>query len=395
MRLRQLSISREGWYYLGVLAFVFAAAIWRDVNLLLILAGMLLGPLLFSMRAVGVTLRGLDVHRRVPEGVCAGDLLVANVRVANTRRRVGSWAIVVEETIEREPSSGEDSGRRDKPIRASIFFPYVPAGESRKGTLRGRLPRRGRYRLGPLRISTRFPFGLLSRTITDGRTETLTVYPRLGRLTRAWAARRREAFAGTHRRERRHGPEGDFYGVREWRPGDSRRWIHPRSSAKLGKLVVRQFEQPRNRDVAVLVDLWQPKKPGADHLENVELAVSFAATVVTDLCRKGGANLLLATDGDEPVYTSGPASTPLLNAAMQQLALAVGRHDDRLNGLLEGALRRIEQGAEVVLVCTRAIDLGDAERLPCLADPNRRMLARRIRCVDASSQELDEYFRAE
>ena len=177
-----------------------------------------------------------------------------------------------------------------------MLFPYVPAGQSRKGAYRGRLVERGRYQFGPVRLSTRFPFGLFSRTITVGESETLIVLPRLGRLTEGWAARRLEAFAGADRRRRRAGPEGDFYGVREWRSGDGRRLIHWRSSARLGKLVVRQFERPRSRDVAVVLDLWQPEPPAAEHLENVELAVSFAATVLADLCRKGGSNVYLALE---------------------------------------------------------------------------------------------------
>jgi len=396
MRLRQTLICREGLYYLVVLALVFAGAMLREVNLLLILAGMLVGPVILNWRAMGVTLRGLEVQRKVPEGVCAGDLLVANVQLSNTRRYVGSWAVVVEEEIRREPSPNGNQPRREKPIRTGVLFPYVPAGQSRNGAYHGRLPQRGQYRFGPLKISTRFPFGLFSRTIDLGQVRTLMVYPRLGRLTRAWETRHRESFAGAHRRERRHGPEGDFYGVREWRTGDSRRWIHHRSSARVGKIVVRQFEQPRNHDVAVLVDLWQPKKPKQQHEENVELAVSFAATVVADLCRKGGTNLLLGTPGDEPEYVAGPASTQLLNDTMQRLAVAEAHQDDQLDKLLDGALQRIDQGTEIVLVGTRPIDLSDPTRFPSLwSDPNRRGMGRRIRCIDTSSEELNEYFQTE
>ena len=125
-----------------------------------------------------------------------------------------------------------------------------------------------------------------------GQCETLIVLPRLGRLTEGWAGRRLEAFAGVDRRSLRPGMEGDFYGVREWRSGDSRRLIHWRRSARLGKLVVRQFAQPRSRDVAVVLDVWQPERPTAEQLDNVELAVSFAATVLADVCRKGGQRLV-------------------------------------------------------------------------------------------------------
>lgn len=392
-RQRQTTVCREGWYYLVVLVLVFSGAMLRDVNLLLMLSGMLAGPLLFSWRAVGLTLRGLEVRRKVPQGICAGDLLVASLSLTNTRRRVGSWAVVVEEQLQRETAPAGDPRPGEKPIRPGVLFPYVPAGQSRHAVYRGRLTRRGRYRLGPLRLSTRFPFGLLRRTIAVGQTDTLIVFPRLGRLMRGWAARHRESFAGTHRRERRPGPEGDFYGVRPWRAGDSRRWIHWRTSARAGELVVRQFEQPRNRDLAVLVDLWQPERPAPQHRETVELAVSFAASVVADLCRRGDGNLYFDTTDVKSQPTRGPASVALLRDLMEQLAVAEAGSEDRLAELLQRAGGEIEPGTEVVLVSTRPVDLSDTSRFASLwADPARRALARRIRCIDASADELARYF---
>ena len=401
MRLRRTTICLEGWYYLLVLAMVGAGAMLGEINLLLVLAGMLAGPVLFGWRSSVRATDGLEVRRKAPQGICAGDLLVTNVRLSNLRRRRGGWALVVEEEIRREsgPSSpgeraagGKAAG--EEPIRPRVLFPYVAAGESRIGVYRGRLARRGRYRLGPLRLSTRFPFGLFCRSITLDEIETLTVFPRLGQLTRAWAARRQEAFAGEHRRERHQGADGDFYGVREWRVGDSRRWIHWRTSARLGRPVVRQFEQPRHRDLAVLVDLWQPPSPGESDLENVELAVSFAATVVADLCRKGGSNLHLGAGGLSPQWITGPASAALLQEAMQGLALAEACSKDGLAVLLLQAFGRVAAGTEIVLITTRAVDLADRSRFAAIwADPARRSAAARMQCIDASSEELTRFFR--
>ena len=50
---RQTTICREGLYYLVITALVLGGAMLKEVNLLLILAGMLLGPMLLNWRAVG------------------------------------------------------------------------------------------------------------------------------------------------------------------------------------------------------------------------------------------------------------------------------------------------------------------------------------------------------
>jgi uncharacterized protein (DUF58 family) len=393
---RQTTICREGWYYLAIIAIVLGGALSKEVNLLLILAGMLLGPLLLNWQAVRTTLGGLKVERKLPLRLCAGDPLSVNLSLVNTRPRLASWAVVVEEQIQHETVAGRNNHQGQPPSRTGVLFPYVRAGQSRKGVYRGRLCQRGRYRFGPLRVSTRFPFGLFSRTITLGQPETLVVLPRLGRLTQGWAARRLEAFAGADRRGR-PGPEGDFYGVRQWRGGDGRRLIHWRSSARLGKLVVRQLERPRTRDVAVVLDLWQPEGPAAERVENVELAVSFAATVLADVCRKSGSKVYLglAANG-EPQCVDGPASPATMQGLMEQLATAEARPDNALPALLSCVLPRIAADTEVVLVSTQPVDLADSERFAAVwSDPLLRDRTRRILCIDTSSERLAEYFHAE
>jgi uncharacterized protein (DUF58 family) len=415
---RQTTICREGWYYLAIIVLVFGGAVFKEVNLLLILGGMLLGAFLLNWRAVRATLAGLRIERQLPARISAGEMLSVNLNLVNTRRRLGTWAVVAEEQIERESACGNNHGKPQarfsftakgdspgfantkngaalQPLRPNVLFPYVEAGQSRRGVYRGRLTERGRYRFGPLRLSTRFPFGLFSRTITAGDTETLVVLPRLGRLTEGWTSRKLEAFAGSQRRQR-PGAEGDFYGVREWRGGDGRRLIHWRSSARLGRLVVRQFERPRTRDVAVVLDLWRPEHATAEQVENVELAVSFAATVLADVCRKSGSNVYLGLSNAGPECVGGPASPATLQDLMERLAVAEARGEDGLPALLSHALPRIPAEAEVVLVSTRGVDLTDASRFAALwSNPALRERARRILCVNTSLEQLSQFFLAE
>jgi uncharacterized protein (DUF58 family) len=309
---------------------------------------------------------------------------------------LAAWTVVVEDEVRRVASAS--AGNHDGPpaLHPGVLFPYVPAGQLRKGAYRGRLTERGRHQFGPVRLSTQFPFGLFSRTITIGQSETLVVFPRLGQLTEGWAARRLEALAGADRRRQRSGNEGDFYGVREWRSGDGRRLVHWRTSARLGKLVVRQFERPRSRDLAVVLDLWQPERPSTDHLENVELAVSFAATVLSDTCRQGGSSVFLAPgEAGQPCW-GGPASPALLQGLMERLATVEARSDDPLPAVLADTLLRTAAGAEIVVASTRPVDLTDTARFASLwSDPALREPMRRIRCVDASSDSLAQYFRVE
>lgn len=381
------TICRETWYYLAVLAIVAGAAMFREINLLLVLAGMIAGPLWLSWRMVGANLRGLRVSRRMPHGITAGDLLIINVELANSRRR-GAWAVVVEDQIRR---AGRD------PLQPKVYFPYLGGRQETQQTYRGRLTERGLYEVGPLRLSTRFPFGLLRRTTTAARSESLVVFPRLGRLTQAWLARHHEAFEGAEQRQQRFARvEGPFYGVRYWRNGDARRSIHWRSSARRGQLVVRQYEQPHNRDVAVLVELWQPAAADEIARDYVELALSFAATIVADVCRKGNANVTLATTANPEEILAGPASPALVRDCMRQLATAEADSRDRLPALVESFHQRVAQSNEIVLVSTRDVELDDPRRFGRLAqDPSLAATLRRIRVINAASPTLARYFQVE
>jgi len=338
---------------------------------------------------------------------------VVHLAISNTRRRVGSWILVLEEPIRRltggreAKGNGENSqsaaslaGWRPAPhglvSEASVLFPYVPARQTCKGDYRGRLTQRGRYRIGPMRVSTRFPFGLFRYSMNCGTSAMLTVLPRLGRLTQSWNALRHESFAGNDRREHRPGIDGDFYGLRPWQRGDSRRWIHWRTSARAGGVMVRQFEQPHSRDAAIVLDLWQPAAPDAAQVENVELAVSFAATLAAELCRKGNSDVFLVAADPEPRVTGGPGSAALLHDLMERLALVDAQSDDRVPELLERVVSQIEPGTEIVLVSTRPIDLSRADyagKLP--GDVARRISGRGLRVIDTSNASLARYFQAE
>ena len=68
-------ICLEGWYFLAIVLFIAGGAILGEVNLLLALTGMLVGPLLFNWRFVQLSLRQVEVTRRLPWRVNAGETL--------------------------------------------------------------------------------------------------------------------------------------------------------------------------------------------------------------------------------------------------------------------------------------------------------------------------------
>ena len=80
----------------------------------------------------------------------------------------------------------------------------------------------------------------------------------------------------------RAGSGNELFGIREYRPGDSLRRIHWRSSARHGELVVREYEPPGMRTVSILVDPAPSSSALADQIARI------AASEAWDCIREGG-----------------------------------------------------------------------------------------------------------
>jgi uncharacterized protein (DUF58 family) len=100
----------------------------------------------------------------------------------------------------------------------------------------------------------------------------------------------------------RSGHGTDLYGVREYRSGDPLRRIHWRTSARRGELVVREFEPPGQRILALLLDR-DPASP-----ESADQIARLAASEAWDCLRAGG-RVLAWAPGLESL--SAPASRSL------------------------------------------------------------------------------------
>ena len=385
-RHRQIRLCREGVYYTVVFLAVLIGAVSRQLNLLMLLGCTLGGPLLFSLIYGHFALRRLRVERKLPTHLYVDQRLKVDVTVRNGRRLLAVWAIQVNDHVEHENAAASQAAG------AGVFFPRVSAGESRQTSYEGRLPRRGRYRFGPLRVSTRFPIGLVRHSLVLDDSAELLVHPKLGRLSPGWAKLIREHEAGSHRVSRRGLLEADFYGLREWRPGDSRRWIHWRTSARKGSLIVRQFEQRRSQNLAVLVDLWQPADPTDDELAHVETAVSFVATLIADACRKPGGQLVLDLAAQELMHLSGPATPLFFREQMDALALVQAHRDDVFPNSLGHALALVPASTPTLVISTRPLDW-DAFR-EAAAERDAQLAGRKLEAVNVAGDELNRYFQS-
>jgi uncharacterized protein (DUF58 family) len=390
---RRAWLTREGWYYLAVLAFIIGGAVLRSVNLLVILAGTMIAPLLFNWRLAMASLTGLVIQRRLPTQILAGQQLSVEIHVHNQRRWMSSWLLRIEDWIGGQGTyaSGLMSGSttRAKPMRAEALIAHLPAGGDAIGSYRVTLHRRGRYRFGPLRVGTRYPLGLVLGQMTLPDHDELIVSPRLGRLLPAWAALLEAEQLGEERRHPQRGiSEGDYYGLRPWQSGDSLRWVHWRTTAKLARPIVRQYERRRSRDVAIVLDPWLPASPTERDEGVAELAISLAATALCDIANRGHSRLTMAIAAAEPRCHSGPGSTVFCEDVLADLAELALSETRSLSVAMNHALEASPRGSRLIVISPRAADdpsLTEIEtELP--SDPDELVW------IDTGSEALDTLF---
>jgi uncharacterized protein (DUF58 family) len=267
---------------------------------------------------------------------------------------------------------------------ADAVAAQVPAHGTTTTTYRVTLPQRGRYRFGPLRVSTRFPLGLVWGHFTLEDHAGLIVAPRLGRLSPEWANLLEATQAGDQRRHPQRGvDEGEYYGLRPWQSGDSTRWVHWRTTAKLGVPTVLQFERQRSRDVALVIDPWLPADPQEQDRGLLELAISLAATAVADLTSRGHSRLMVAVAGNKPQCWAGPASAMFCHEVLAQLAVLPAADGRSLDETLLLAREQAPSGARLIVISSRGPQVS--------ADLEQNNVV----WIDASGPELETLFTLE
>ncbi len=111
---------------------------------------------------------------------------------------------------------------------------------------------RGVIQVGPMTITHGDPVGVLHRRSSWPQIETIYVHPRTVAIpsTSAGFIKDVEGTPTTTLVD----SDLAFHAIREYQPGDSRRHVHWKSTAKTGKLMVRQYEETRRASLAVVLD---------------------------------------------------------------------------------------------------------------------------------------------
>jgi len=230
--------------------------------------------------------------------------------------------------------------------RPRFVVDRIPAGWDRSVTYTAKAELRGRYRIGPMRLRLADPFGLVELNRGFASTSTLTVVPTVHPLPSlglggAWST-------GGDSSSRSVSIQGEEdAATREYRDGDDLRKVHWRSTARIGKLMVRREEQPWQTRAAMLIDARLSRHYGEGAASSFEWAITAAASIGAHLGRLGFSLRLFTDSGELHTGIDGDFSTG--HALLDQLAvLSHSSHADLDHGIQ--ALRHANEEGLLVAI---------------------------------------------
>ena len=191
--------------------------------------------------------------------VVVGDPAVASIVVANRSRRRNFGAVAevpVGDRVVEVAVPGIATG--------SVFTLDVSVPTSRRGVLS----------IGPVRTVRADPVGIVRREIVWTGTSELFVHPRTVAIPSTSTGLIRD-LEGKPTRDLTNS-DVSFHALREYVPGDERRYIHWKSTAKTGTYMVRQFEETRRSRIVVVLTLASADYAGD---EEFEMAVAAAGSL--------------------------------------------------------------------------------------------------------------------
>jgi uncharacterized protein (DUF58 family) len=203
--------------------------------------------------------------------------------------------------------------------------------------------RRGRYVIGPTKMSFVDPFGLASRRGLAVAESVIVIHPFVERLVMPRDTGERRSLASSALRQPTGATGEEFYTLREYTEGDDLRKIHWPSTAKRGKYMIRQEETPWHTRATVVIDDRAAPYEASDTA--FERAVEAAAALV-NLWNRSGYSYRL-TGGHNPGLPTGKGSEAFHHALDLLATLALhppSRSPGEADALL-GRLVSLEAGA--------------------------------------------------
>lgn len=262
-------------YIIGFFIMLMLMIITNKYDSLVLISPLLiimLLSLIYKIDEINLTIEGRIRHSKL----IVGDLTDLLLKFKNDGKNTLplEYSILFNENV--KVVSGNNEG-----------FLILKGGDLHNVTLSLKFNKRGVYDIGVIRCVISDPLGLFKQTIYKELNVRVVVLPRYldkGYLslkalhTGAWPGNITSKIPG-------HSME--FYGLRNYMPGDELKKVNWRASARMGKLITNEYEAERVTDAIIIVDINRLSDNTEYERKIVEACVSGSAALSSILLKQG------------------------------------------------------------------------------------------------------------
>ncbi|MBM4386760.1 MAG: DUF58 domain-containing protein [Deltaproteobacteria bacterium] len=268
---RAITFTFEGKAVVGLAIGTGFAAVNTGNNLLYIIFSFLISLIIISGILSEMNLKRINVKTAARTALFAGRIGYLPHRLENVKKKLTSYSLSVKT---------EFSGRGPEDQVPGYLLSLRPGGDS-IASEHLTASKRGRYGIRGLTITTGYPFSFFRKILRIDQEGILMVYPEMIEIP---ADAVNEIIRGDDSAINMPGRGLEFLSTRDMRQGDDVRKILWKHYARTGKMIVREYEDPLNKEVVLIVDNVSAGKGGA---EKVEREISLAASLSVKLIPEG------------------------------------------------------------------------------------------------------------
>ncbi|MER3446507.1 MAG: hypothetical protein C4291_06505 [Candidatus Dadabacteria bacterium] len=277
--------TKEGITFLGLTFFVGFAALNTGNNLLYLIFGMMLSFIATSGIMSMINLSGIEIKINPLEDVFALTPTPLRFSVRNLKILIPSYSLTID--IE---------GRR-------AFMSYLPPKVTKTLTVWGLFKKRGWNKFPQAILFTKFPFGFFKKwiRIDFGNEQEVLVYPKVEKL-----AIDKDAFQQEfgEKESESLGFGGDLRSIRAYHEGDNPKFIHWRTTAKIGELMLRELQDDESKRITIE---FNPKSR-----TEVEREITYIASLLLALIERNYEVEFISPDGTFSPVQIGRFPRPVL-----------------------------------------------------------------------------------
>jgi uncharacterized protein (DUF58 family) len=262
---RRTKFTTQGKRYALLMIAILLAALNTGNNLLYLILSFMIASIIFSRLLIILSNKKLQISLQIPEDIYAKKQFLMILNVKNNKKWISSSPQIFQCVNGIEFSSPP-------------FIPQIKAGQQMQCKMFHTFQRRGVYKFRDLLGQSTYPSGIFTNSaLFSLEAKEIVVYPPIKPLKDFYlngsvGNKALESFIT--------GGSFSLYNIRDYIPGDEARFLHWKASAKLSKLMTKEFVQEEQKKVSLLLDTAFPENLDNYQRENFEERVSLAASLL-------------------------------------------------------------------------------------------------------------------